>query len=151
MSEGGRRGARTARVRREIALVQGIEPLQVAELELGPDGGQGGAAGGAQAVLRPGPGSGPVTAGEVFVLVRRDGKPVGTLLGRVPEGADPEQVLAALARAAERRAGGSRAGAPGGTTGESGSERPGGTTDGTGPERPGGTTDGTGPERPGGT
>ncbi|CQR62507.1 glycosyltransferase [Streptomyces leeuwenhoekii] len=151
MSEGGRRGARTARVRREIALVQGIEPLQVAELELGPDGGQGSTAGGAQAVLRPGPGSGPVTTGEVFVLVRRGGRPVGTLLVRVPEGADPEQVLTALARAAERRAGGSRAGAPGGTTGGSGSERPGDTRGGTRPERPGDTTDGTGPERPGDT
>ncbi|MET9867674.1 glycosyltransferase, partial [Streptomyces sp. NPDC006386] len=41
----------------------------------------------------------PVTHGEVFVLVRRQGRPVGTLLGRVPEGADARAVLAARARA----------------------------------------------------
>ncbi|MEU4653161.1 glycosyltransferase [Streptomyces sp. NPDC023723] len=64
--------------------------MQVAELELGD-----GAA--ARPSLRPGPGSPPVTAGEVFVLVRRAGRPVGTLLGRVPEGADAGSVLAALA------------------------------------------------------
>jgi GT2 family glycosyltransferase len=34
----------------------------------------------------------------VFLLVRRGGRPVGTLLGRVPEGADPKAVLAGLAR-----------------------------------------------------
>ncbi|MFF7533614.1 glycosyltransferase [Streptomyces bobili] len=61
--------------------------MQVAELEL-DDGG----------ALRPGPGSPPVTHGEVFLLVRRGGRPVATLLGRVPEGADPRAVLTALAR-----------------------------------------------------
>ncbi|MEV5885105.1 glycosyltransferase [Streptomyces sp. NPDC052020] len=128
MSEGGRRVSRGTRVRQEIALVQGIEPLQVAELDLGPDG--------AEAVLRPGPGSPPVTAGEVFVLVRRGGRPVGTLLGRVPEGTDPQEVLAGLARAAERRegaagaeetgrtAGGAGAGGMGGTAGEAAPPEP---------------------------
>ncbi|MEG3628991.1 glycosyltransferase [Streptomyces poriticola] len=48
--------------------------------------------------LRPGPASATVTSGEVFVLVRRSGRPVGTLLGRVPEGAEPAEVLAGLAR-----------------------------------------------------
>ncbi|WP_320783109.1 glycosyltransferase [Streptomyces sp. CRN 30] len=86
----------TARARqeteREIAEFLGIEPVQVAELELGDgDGGE-------EVSLRPGPGSPPVTPGEVFVLVRRAGRPVGTLLGRVPEGADPAEALAGLAR-----------------------------------------------------
>ncbi|KOX01578.1 glycosyl transferase family 2 [Streptomyces sp. NRRL B-1140] len=66
-----------------------IGAVQVAELDLDGD----------EAVLRPGPGSPPVTHGEVFVLVRRGGRPVGTLLGRVPEGADPRAVLAERARA----------------------------------------------------
>ncbi|MGW0945144.1 glycosyltransferase [Streptomyces sp. NPDC002623] len=60
--------------------------MQVAELELDEGG-----------VLRPGPGSPPLTHGEVFVLVRRGGRPVGTLLGHVPEGADPKAVLMDLA------------------------------------------------------
>lgn len=75
------------RVRQEIQRFLAIEPVQVAELELN-DGG----------ALRPGPGSPPVTHGEVFLLVRRGGQPVATLLGRVPEGADPRAVLTALAR-----------------------------------------------------
>ncbi|WP_437023078.1 glycosyltransferase [Streptomyces sp. enrichment culture] len=114
--------ARTARVRREIALFQGIEPVQVAELELGPDGGEGATARAPEVSLRPGPGSPPVTSGEVFVLVRRGGRPVGTLLGRVPEGADPKEVLAGLARDAERRSRGHRgAGLPRGAFGGEGS------------------------------
>ncbi|MDX3574037.1 glycosyltransferase family A protein [Streptomyces sp. ID05-47C] len=75
------------RVRQEIQRFLAIEPVQVAELEL-DDGG----------ALRPGPGSPPVTDGEVFLLVRRGGRPVATLLGRVPEGADPRAALTALAR-----------------------------------------------------
>ncbi|WP_437058120.1 glycosyltransferase [Streptomyces sp. enrichment culture] len=55
-------------------------------------------------MLRPGPGSPPVASGSVFVLVRRAGVPVGTLLGRVPEGADPVRVLAPLARRLPRAA-----------------------------------------------
>ncbi|MFD8198299.1 glycosyltransferase [Streptomyces sp. NPDC059701] len=84
-------GARRARqeTRQEIERFLGIEPVQVAELDLG-DGGEAG--------LGAGPGGPPVTAGAVFVLVRRGGRPVGTLLGRVPEGADPTRTLAALAR-----------------------------------------------------
>ncbi|MDQ0582770.1 glycosyltransferase [Streptomyces rishiriensis] len=77
---------RAARAQQEIQRFLDIEPVQVAELEL--DGG---------GVLRPGPGSPPVTHGEVFVLVRRGGRPIGTLLGSVPEGADPKTVLMGLA------------------------------------------------------
>ncbi|MCX5368701.1 glycosyltransferase family 2 protein [Streptomyces sp. NBC_00103] len=77
---------RAARAQQEIQRFLDIEPVQVAELEL-DDGG----------VLRPGPGSPPVTHGEVFVLVRRGGRPIGALLGSVPEGADPKTVLMDLA------------------------------------------------------
>ncbi|WP_230194932.1 glycosyltransferase [Streptomyces coriariae] len=77
---------RAARAQQEIQRFLDIEPVQVAELEL-DDGG----------ALRPGPGSPPVTHGEVFVLVRRGGRPIGTLLGSVPEGADPKTVLMDLA------------------------------------------------------
>ncbi|MFD5267303.1 glycosyltransferase [Streptomyces sp. NPDC058335] len=79
--------SQATRVRQEIQRFLAIEPVQVAELEL-DDGG----------ALRPGPGSPPVTHGEVFLLVRRGGRPVATLLGRVPEGADPMAVLTALAQ-----------------------------------------------------
>ncbi|MFJ4619007.1 glycosyltransferase [Streptomyces sp. NPDC088812] len=77
-----------AHVEQEIRRFLDIGPVQIAELDLEGPG----------ATLRPGPGSPPVTHGEVFLLVRRDGRPVGTLLGRVPEGADPKTVLAGLAR-----------------------------------------------------
>ncbi|MER5372379.1 glycosyltransferase family A protein [Streptomyces sp. NPDC002553] len=102
--------SRAPRVQREIRRFLDIGPVQVAELDL-PDGdayagGDAGADGdvgvgrdaGGEVSLRPGPGSPPVTHGEVFLLVRRGGRPVGTLLGRVPEGADPRTVLAAQAR-----------------------------------------------------
>ncbi|MEV5490577.1 glycosyltransferase family A protein [Streptomyces bobili] len=79
--------SQATRVRQEIQRFLAIEPVQVAELEL-DDGG----------ALRTGPGSPPVTHGEVFLLVRRGGRPVATLLGRVPEGADPRAALTALAR-----------------------------------------------------
>ncbi|MFJ2930071.1 glycosyltransferase [Streptomyces massasporeus] len=81
--------ARSARAQEEIRRFLDIGAVQVAELDLDGD----------EAVLRPGPGSPPVTHGEVFVLVRRGGRPVGTLLGRVPEGADAKAVLAERARA----------------------------------------------------
>ncbi|MFF6949681.1 glycosyltransferase [Streptomyces iakyrus] len=81
--------ARSARAQEEIRRFLDIGAVQVAELDLDGD----------EAVLRPGPGSPPVTHGEVFVLVRKGGRPVGTLLGRVPEGADPRAVLAERARA----------------------------------------------------
>ncbi|MFF5182937.1 glycosyltransferase [Streptomyces sp. NPDC000345] len=77
---------RATRAQQEIQGFLGIRPVQVAELELEDGGG-----------VRPGPGSPPVTHGEVFVLVRRGGRPVGTLLGHVPEGADPRAVLAGAA------------------------------------------------------
>jgi GT2 family glycosyltransferase len=81
--------ARSARAQEEIRRFLDIGAVQVAELDLDGD----------EAVLRPGPGSPPVTHGEVFVLVRKGGRPVGTLLGRVPEGMDPKAVLANRARA----------------------------------------------------
>ncbi|MEU1103692.1 glycosyltransferase [Streptomyces tibetensis] len=81
--------ARSVRAQEEIRRFLDIGAVQVAELDLDGD----------EAVLRPGPGSPPVTHGEVFVLVRRGGRPVGTLLGRVPEGADPRVVLAERTRA----------------------------------------------------
>ncbi|MFB8247646.1 glycosyltransferase [Streptomyces sp. NPDC055952] len=79
--------ARTARARQEIRRFLAIGAVQVADLDLD----------GEEAVLIPGPGSPPVTAGEVFVLVRRRGRPVGTLLAHVPRGAGPKAVLAARA------------------------------------------------------
>jgi GT2 family glycosyltransferase len=81
--------ARSARAQEEIRRFLDIGAVQVAELDLDGD----------EAVLRPGPGSPPVTHGEVFVLVRQGGRPVGTLLARVPEGADAKSVLVARARA----------------------------------------------------
>ncbi|WP_432076443.1 glycosyltransferase [Streptomyces wuyuanensis] len=80
--------------------------MQVAELDLdtlgpppqaGPQGARGAPAPGVLA-LRPGPGGAPVGPGEVFVLVRHRGRPVGTLTATVPDGADPAGVLAAAAR-----------------------------------------------------
>ncbi|MET8898955.1 glycosyltransferase [Streptomyces sp. NPDC004538] len=88
--------------RREIDDFLRIGAVQVAELDLGD--GTGAEEEAQAAVLRPGPGSPPVTSGAVFVLVRRAGLPVGTLLGQVPEGADPTRVLAGLARELPRGA-----------------------------------------------
>ncbi|MFD8274518.1 glycosyltransferase [Streptomyces flaveolus] len=84
-------GARRARqeTRQEIERFLSTEPVQVAELDLGDE---------EEAGLRPGPGSPPVASGAVFVLVRRRGRPVGTLLGRVAQGEDPTRTLAGLAR-----------------------------------------------------
>ncbi|MFJ9741094.1 glycosyltransferase [Streptomyces sp. NPDC101166] len=90
--------SRAPRVQREIRRFLDIGPVQVAELDLPEGYTEAGGDAGAQVTLRPGPGSAPVTHGEVFLLVRSGGRPVGTLLGRVPEGADPRTVLAALAR-----------------------------------------------------
>ncbi|MFH9816713.1 glycosyltransferase [Streptomyces sp. NPDC017230] len=89
--------------RREIEGFLSIGPVQVAELDLDAEEAEeakraGGAEEAKGAELRPGPGSPPVTSGAVFVLVRRAGRPIGTVLGRVPEGADPTEVLAGLAR-----------------------------------------------------
>ena len=81
--------ARSARAQEEIRRFLDIGAVQVAELDLDGD----------EAVLRPGPGGPPVTHGEVFVLVRQGGRPVGTLLARVPQRADAKTVLAARARA----------------------------------------------------
>ncbi|MFE6200199.1 glycosyltransferase [Streptomyces sp. NPDC057838] len=92
--------AGSARARQEIRRFLAIGAVQVAELDLDGD----------QAVLRPGPGNPPITHGEVFVLVRRHGRPVGTLLAHVPQGADPRVVLAARARA---ECAGAESGAPG--------------------------------------
>ncbi|TLQ48413.1 glycosyltransferase [Streptomyces marianii] len=80
--------------------------MQVAELDLDtldpPSSAEPHVARGAPAhgviALRPGPGGAPVGPGEVFVLVRRRGRPVGTLTATVPDGADPAEILAAVAR-----------------------------------------------------
>ncbi|MET9365168.1 glycosyltransferase family 2 protein [Streptomyces sp. NPDC006632] len=48
--------------------------------------------------LTPAPGGPPLRPGEVYVLVRLRGRPVGTVLGRVGEDADMAQALAAAAR-----------------------------------------------------
>ncbi|MFE0086660.1 glycosyltransferase family 2 protein [Streptomyces sp. NPDC058991] len=103
--------------------------MQVAELDLDtldptssaqPHASRGAPAHGVLA-LRPGPGGPPVGPGEVFVLVRRRGRPVGTLTATVPDGSDPAEVLAAAARGRlapgaagrpARRAAGRRRGAP---------------------------------------
>jgi O-antigen biosynthesis protein len=86
--------SRATRTEREIQRFLGIRPVQVAELELDGKG-----------VLTPGPGSPPVTHGEVFVLVREGGRPVATFLGSVPEGSDPKAVLVErAAHLAERAA-----------------------------------------------
>ncbi|WP_425577928.1 glycosyltransferase [Streptomyces glaucus] len=69
--------------------------MQVAELDLDGEG---------RIALTPGPGSPPVTSGPVFALVRREGRPVGTLLGQVPRGAEPREALAGPARRLARGA-----------------------------------------------
>ncbi|WP_438296772.1 glycosyltransferase [Streptomyces sp. HUAS TT7] len=48
--------------------------------------------------LTPAPGGPPVGPGEVYVLVRLRGRPVGTVLGQVREGDDAAEVLATAAR-----------------------------------------------------
>ncbi|MFD4376103.1 glycosyltransferase [Streptomyces sp. NPDC058486] len=63
--------------------------IAVAELELD--------AAGAAVELRPAPGAPAVVPGDVYALVRVDGRPVATVLGRYAEGEDPAGVLAALA------------------------------------------------------
>ncbi|NBM18309.1 glycosyltransferase family 2 protein [Streptomyces sp. GC420] len=90
--------SRTSRTQQEIRRFQEIRPIQIAELDLR----------GGETRLAPGPGSPPVTHGDVFVLVRSEGRPVGTVLGHVPQGADPEVVLAAAAREARLPADGGR-------------------------------------------
>ncbi|MFE0790695.1 glycosyltransferase [Streptomyces mutabilis] len=95
---GGRRARQETR--REIEQFLSIGAVQVAELDLpGALGAEGKGGTDTEGVeLRPGPGSAPVTSGAVFLLVRRAGRPIGTVLGQVPDGADPVEVLAGLAR-----------------------------------------------------
>ncbi|MFJ9664052.1 glycosyltransferase [Streptomyces sp. NPDC101219] len=135
---------RTRTAQEEIRRFLAIGAVQVAEVDLRGD----------EAGLRPGPGSPPVTHGEVFALVRRDGRPAGTLLGHVPRGADPRTVLARLAREAvpDSPADGSSAlrrtgaeGAPGGGAGP-GAPSVGGHT---GTEAPAGAGAGPGAPPPG--
>ncbi|WP_137988980.1 glycosyltransferase [Streptomyces vilmorinianum] len=65
--------------------------LSVADLDLAsPDG--------PVLSLRPAPGGPPPGPGDVYALVRLRGRPAATVLGHVPEGEDPAEVLAALAR-----------------------------------------------------
>ncbi|WP_405598551.1 glycosyltransferase [Streptomyces sp. NBC_01410] len=74
-----------------------LAELQVTELDLdGPDG----------AVLRFGPalpGGTPVRGGTVYTLVRLRGRPVATVVCRIPPGKDPADAVAATARAALAR------------------------------------------------
>ncbi|MFJ5079652.1 glycosyltransferase [Streptomyces sp. NPDC088553] len=66
-------------------------PLSVAELDLdAPDGHVLG--------FRPAPGAPAVVPGDVYALVRLRGRPAATVVGTVPDGEDPAEVLAALAR-----------------------------------------------------
>ncbi|MFE4308645.1 glycosyltransferase [Streptomyces sp. NPDC056891] len=66
-------------------------PLSVAELDLdAPDGPVLG--------FRPAPGAPAVVPGDVYALVRLRGRPAATVVGTVPAGEDPAEVLAALAR-----------------------------------------------------
>ncbi|MFI2427762.1 glycosyltransferase [Streptomyces sp. NPDC018955] len=105
---------RRARTQEEIRRFLAIGAVQVAELDLD----------GAKAALRPGPGSPPVTHGEVFLLVRRAGRPVGTLLARVPEGADPQAVLTEAAVGVAPEAVTAEAAMAGGVTAGGGGEPP---------------------------
>ncbi|MFC8276893.1 glycosyltransferase [Streptomyces sp. NPDC057271] len=65
--------------------------LSVADLDLDSPGGP-------VLSLRPAPGGAPPGPGDVYALVRLRGRPAATVLGHVPEGADPGKTLAALAR-----------------------------------------------------
>ncbi|MFE5797179.1 glycosyltransferase [Streptomyces sp. NPDC056503] len=64
-------------------------PIAVAELELD--------ASGTAVGFRPAPGAGKPRPGDVYALVRVDGRPAATVLGRYEDGEDPARVLAALA------------------------------------------------------
>ncbi|MEU9352224.1 glycosyltransferase [Streptomyces griseoloalbus] len=101
---GSRARARASRAQEEIRRFLAIGAVQVAELDLDGD----------EAAPRPGPGSPPVTHGEVFLLVRRAGRPVATLLARVPEGTDPRSALLEPAREAGAAGGGAVDAAGGG-------------------------------------
>ncbi|MFE3599982.1 glycosyltransferase family 2 protein [Streptomyces sp. NPDC059142] len=70
-------------------------PVAVAELDLR-------AADGTVLSLRPAPGGPPVGEGEVFALVRIDGRPVATVTRRVAAGQEPAEALAAAFRAQHR-------------------------------------------------
>ncbi|MCX5391102.1 glycosyltransferase family 2 protein [Streptomyces sp. NBC_00094] len=64
--------------------------MSVAELELDPSG--------AAVGLHPAPGAPAIARGEVYALVRVDGRPAATVIGTVAEGEDAIRVLAGLAR-----------------------------------------------------
>ncbi|WP_405854041.1 glycosyltransferase [Streptomyces sp. NBC_00090] len=65
--------------------------ISVAELDLAaPDG--------PVLSFRPVPGGPELAPGDVYALVRVEGRPAATVLGAVAEGEDPAEVLAALAR-----------------------------------------------------
>ena len=89
------RTTRTSQVRAEIRRFLAVRPVQIAEVDLSGTRTAAGARTGV--TLRPGPGSPPLTSGPVFALVRREGRPVGTVLGEIPEGTDPKTTLAELA------------------------------------------------------
>ncbi|MFJ2111800.1 glycosyltransferase family 2 protein, partial [Streptomyces sp. NPDC087850] len=67
-------------------------PIAVAELDLdGPDG--------KVLSLVPAPGGPPPGEGDIYALVRIEGRPVATVLGQVKPGEDPAEALAAAFRA----------------------------------------------------
>ncbi|MFF9146377.1 glycosyltransferase [Streptomyces sp. NPDC014861] len=72
---------------RPQSAVSGPSAVSVAELELGAGGPR----------LRPAPGADEPVPGDVYALVRVDGRPAATVLGRYRAGEDPAEVLAALA------------------------------------------------------
>ncbi|WP_282697682.1 glycosyltransferase family 2 protein [Streptomyces sp. CC208A] len=73
--------------------------ISVAELDLGAAGPR----------LRPAPGAPAPVPGDVYALVRVDGRPAATVLGRYEEGEDPAEALAALAAGRLAEAGTPRA------------------------------------------
>ncbi|MFB7936283.1 glycosyltransferase [Streptomyces sp. NPDC056049] len=74
-------------MKQQQSAVSGPSAISVAELELGAAGPR----------LRPAPGADEPVPGDVYALVRVDGRPAATVLGRYEEGEDPAEVLAALA------------------------------------------------------
>ncbi|MDX3851433.1 glycosyltransferase [Streptomyces sp. AK02-01A] len=73
-----------------------LSPIAVAELDLdGPDG--------EVLSLTAVPGGPPLGAGGIYALVRLRGRPVATVLGQIPAGEDPAEVLTAAFRAREGR------------------------------------------------
>ncbi|CAM5675015.1 hypothetical protein MAUB1S_03879 [Mycolicibacterium aubagnense] len=108
-------GVARARTHEEIRRFLAIGAVQVAELDLEGEGGSG---------LRPGPSSPPVTHGEVFLLVRRAGRPGGHPADAGTGGSGPAHRAGAGDRAGHGRAPEHpAAGADAGTTRKAGGRR----------------------------